>query len=96
VPDRLVATIDDQAIRLDWSAVPASDLAGYIVLRGEGAGDTLQPLTAAPVAETTYRDTTAVAGVAYTYAVAAVDRAGNRSEASNRQTIRRNGPRARQ
>ena len=35
-------------IDLSWTAVDAADLAGYIVLRGEGAGGTLQPLMATP------------------------------------------------
>jgi fibronectin type 3 domain-containing protein len=44
------------------------------------------PVTAAPITETTYRDTTAVPGVRYVYAVVAVDNATppNRSAPSNR------------
>ena len=49
------------------------DLGGYLVLRGAASGETLQPLTARPVLENTFRDTSAVPGVRYVYAVQAVD-----------------------
>jgi hypothetical protein len=88
-PDRLVAAIDGEAVVLSWGLVTAADLAGYLVLRAEAAGGTLAPLVTAPMADTTFRDTTAVSGTVYTYVVVAVDRAGNRSPASNAQTIRR-------
>ncbi len=51
------------------------DLAGYLVLRGEAPGDTLQPLTPAPIAATNFEDKTAKPGVRYAYAIVAVDRA---------------------
>ena len=63
------------AVNLIWEGSAAADLAGYIVLRGEAPGDTLRAITPAPITETTYRDTTAVPGVRYVYAVVAVDRA---------------------
>lgn len=74
------------AVNLIWEANTETDLAGYIVLRGEAPGDTLQAITTAPIRETTYRDTTAVPGVRYVYAVVAVDRATppNTSAQSNR------------
>lgn len=74
------------AVNLIWERNEDSDLAGYLVLRGEAPGDTLAPITAAPITETTYRDTTALPGVRYVYAVVAVDRATppNRSAESNR------------
>ena len=73
-----------------WSGTPsqAADLAGYVVLRGEGANGTLQPLTPAPIDATSYRDTTVRSGATYVYAVVAVDKAPpNISEPSNRQTV---------
>ena len=71
-------------ISLIWNASTEKDLAGYLVLRADAPGDKLQPLTPAPVKETTFRDTTVKAGVRYVYAVVAVDTAGNRSPESPR------------
>jgi fibronectin type 3 domain-containing protein len=72
-------------INLSWDANTEKDLAGYHVLRGEAPGDTLRPITTAPVAAATYRDETVTPGTRYVYAVVAVDRAGNQSPESNRQ-----------
>jgi hypothetical protein len=77
------------AVTVIWEAVDAADLAGYVVLRGEGASPALQPLVREPLNSTTYRDATAQTGVAYTYAVYAVDSAPtpNVSELSAREAI---------
>ena len=85
-PTGLVAFPGEGGIGLTWDAVTAADLAGYLVLRGEGADDTLRPITPEPLTATTFTDATARAGVRYTYAVLAVDRAtpANRSKESNR------------
>jgi hypothetical protein len=74
------------AITLTWSAVSVPDLAGYVVLRGEGPGDTLQPL-AEVVSATNYVDRQVQPGTIYRYAVRAVDNAPKRNESpeSNRQ-----------
>ena len=74
-PKGLSIVANPGAISLIWDANTESDLAGYIVLRGEVPGDKLQAITAAPIRETTYRDATAVPGVRYVYAIVAVDRA---------------------
>lgn len=63
------------AIDLRWDPNTEPDLAGYVVLRGEAPGDTLQALTAEPIREARYSDTTAKPGVRYVYAVVAVDKA---------------------
>jgi hypothetical protein len=86
-PDDLRAIPEDAAVTLTWNAVDAADLGGYLVLRGEGAGDTLTPLMTTPIAMTTYKDTTVARGTTYTYAVVAVDTAQNRSTPSNKQTV---------
>jgi hypothetical protein len=84
-PRALAVIAGSGAINLIWDANSERDLAGYLVLRGEAPGDTLQPITQEPVAAATYRDETVKPGVRYLYSVVAVDRAGNRSAESNRQ-----------
>ena len=73
VPEGLTAVGSDGAVSLIWQPNDEADLAGYLVLRGLPPGETLQPLTPAPVQGNTYRDTTAEPGVRYVYAVRAVD-----------------------
>ena len=72
-PEGLRAIGSDGAVGLTWQPNDEEDLAGYLVLRGVPPGETLQPLTARPVLENTFRDTSAVPGVRYVYAVRAVD-----------------------
>ena len=81
-PHGLRAVGTEGAISLIWDPSGEGDLAGYLVLRGSSP-DSLQPITPAPIQDTTFRDTVP-AGVRYFYAVAAVDKAGNRSEPSTR------------
>jgi hypothetical protein len=64
---------------LDWTPVEVPDLAGYRILRAEGAGAALQPLNTTLEETTGYADLTAKAGVDYIYVVVAVDKAGNLS-----------------
>ncbi len=84
-PTGLVAVGSGGGVSLIWEPVAAADLAGYLVLRGV-EGEALKPITETPVAEATYRDTSAQPGVMYTYAVVAVDAAtpANASPESNR------------
>jgi hypothetical protein len=74
-PRSLAAIAGAGVINLIWDANTETDLAGYIVLRGEAPGDRLLPLTPSPIRETTFRDTTVQTGVRYVYAVIAVDNA---------------------
>ena len=83
-PKALAAVAGAGGINLIWDANTDPDLAGYLVLRGDAPGDTLQPLMAQPIHETRYVDTTARPGTLYVYVVVAVDTAGNRSANSNR------------
>jgi len=73
-------------MNLGWDANTEPDLAGYLVLRGEAPGDTLQPLTPAPITATSYEDKTVKPGVRYAYVIIAVDNATppNRSAPSTR------------
>jgi hypothetical protein len=92
-PKNLAAIAGSGVINLIWDANTEGDLAGYIVLRGEAPGDTLQALTPEPVTVTSYRDESVTAGSRYVYVVVAVDRAtpqnvspqSNRAEETARQ-----------
>lgn len=85
-PQHLSAVAAPGTINLSWDANTEGDLAGYLVLRGEAPGDTLQPLTPSPIAATNFEDKTATPGVRYAYAIVAVDKAtpANRSAQSAR------------
>jgi hypothetical protein len=87
-PKQLASVSDEKGVNLIWEANTEPDLAGYIVLRGEGTGEMMTPLTTEPIHETSYRDSMVQPGHSYVYAVVAVDNAmpPNRSEESNRQT----------
>ena len=81
----MTAIPSDGAINLIWEPNTEKDLAGYLVLRGTAAAGTLEPITPAPIQETSFKDGVQP-GVAYVYAVKAVDRAGNESPLSARVT----------
>ena len=83
-PKGLAAVSGSGVVNLIWDPNTEGDVAGYLILRGEAPGDTLQPLTPQPIRETRYNDRTVRPGVAYVYAIVAVDRAGNRSAASSK------------
>jgi hypothetical protein len=74
-PRNLRAVAEEGAVSLVWDPNTEPDLAGYLVLRGDSAGGTLQPITPQPLKDATYRDTTVMPGVRYVYAVVAVDAA---------------------
>jgi hypothetical protein len=84
-PEGLVGVGSESAISLIWTANTEVDLAGYVVLRAIEPATQLTPVTPAPIADTNYRDTVP-AGSRVTYAVLAVDKAGNRSAPSDRIT----------
>ena len=88
-PTGLLAVAGDGGVDLVWSAVEVSDLAGYLVLRGEGPNGTLQRLTADPITATRYRDTTVTSGATYVYSVVALDASTppNLSAQSSRQVV---------
>lgn len=87
-PKGLAAVSGTGVVNLIWDPNTDADLGGYLVLRGEAPGDTLQPLTPQPIRETRYADRTAQPGTSYVYAIVAVDRATppNRSAPSNKVT----------
>ncbi|MBS1817425.1 MAG: hypothetical protein JSU08_05830 [Acidobacteria bacterium] len=77
-PDGLVSVASEGAVSLIWNANTERDLGGYIVLRAIAPATELTPVTPAPIPDTNFRDTVA-AGARVTYAVQAVDKAGNTS-----------------
>jgi hypothetical protein len=83
IPKELKAIPSEGAISLIWEPNTEKDIAGYIVLRGVEPAETLQPITPTPIVEASFRDGV-MPGVAYVYAVIAVDRAGNQSAPSAR------------
>lgn len=70
----------DKGVQLNWSAVSAPDLAGYLILR---SGNPVQP---GLVTGTQFLDPLTAEGT-YTYQVIAVDKAGNRSQPSAGKTV---------
>jgi hypothetical protein len=82
-PAGLQAIAGDGAISLIWDPSDAPDLAGYIVLRAVAPQVDPEPISQALTTDTTFRDTVP-AGARVSYAVQAVDQAGNRSPLSNR------------
>lgn len=83
-PKGLAAVASAAVINLIWDANTEADLAGYVILRGEATGATLQPLVREPIRDTRYADRTTQGNVRYVYVIVAVDKAGNRSAPSIR------------
>jgi hypothetical protein len=88
-PSNLRVIQEGSAITLNWTPVEAPDLAGYVVLRGDADGVSMQPLARDPVRETTFKDAGVQPGSTYTYSVYAVDNAPtpNVSQQSDRQVV---------
>jgi hypothetical protein len=81
-PRGLNAVATERAINLIWEGNAEPDLAGYYVWRATG-GQPLQQITPDPVTEASFFDGVQ-AGLRFTYAVQAVDKAGNTSPLSER------------
>lgn len=86
-PTSLAAVASEGAIHLIWEPSPSGDVAGYLVLRSRLPDDTLQPASGQPIPGTTFIDEGIRPGASYAYVVVAVDKAGNRSEGSNREEV---------
>ena len=72
-PANLTAVAGEGSISLIWEPNSDIDLGGYLVLRGEAGGATLQPLTETPIPDARYTDRDVKPGTRYVYAVVAVD-----------------------
>ena len=82
-PTGVTAVATEGSINLIWTPSPEADLAGYRVLRATGPDGELQPVTPDTIKESTFSDRVQP-GARYSYAVQAVDTAGNVSAASVR------------
>jgi hypothetical protein len=85
VPVGLQAIASEGAVNLIWEASLERDLAGYMVLRAIAPSTDLTRITESPIPTPTFSDTVP-SGSQVTYAVEAVDKAGNVSAASARVT----------
>jgi predicted small lipoprotein YifL len=83
-PRDLQAVPGESRIDLIWEPNNEKDLAGYVVLRATTPTGTLEPITPAPIQQSTFTDTVE-AGVRYWYAVRAIDKAGNAGPLSDRK-----------
>lgn len=90
-PTNLSANGITHAISLNWSAVGASDLAGYHVYRATSAGGPYSQLTGSLQAGTTYTDSVS-SGTVYYYVVTASDASGNESSNSNEASAEATAP----
>jgi hypothetical protein len=83
-PKAVTSVASGTAVSLIWDANAEADLAGYLILRAEGPDDKLAPLTASPITDASYVDTSVRRNRTYVYEVVAVDKVGNQSAPSNR------------
>ena len=79
-PTDLIAFTGDSKIKLQWTPSTNWDVASYNVYRRTNIGDFVE--IADGITETSYDDDTAVNGIIYHYAVAAVDLFDNESDLS--------------
>jgi len=86
-PASLTPLIETKAVRLIWPAVEAADLAGYKLYRseGQGHGNDIKDAGTIPLeggqifTATDFVDARVDLGIAYRYAVTAIDKSGNES-----------------
>jgi hypothetical protein len=91
-PGGLAGSAGDGNSFLFWNASAEADLAGYNLYRSRtAAGPYRNRVNAEPIRIPEYLDTAVDNGVNYTYAVTAVDRAGNESPLSNKVTVTLDG-----
>ncbi|MFI8180479.1 PA14 domain-containing protein [Actinacidiphila glaucinigra] len=86
-PTGLKAPPSGHAFTLAWTRGAEMDLAGYRVHRRTGTGAWTRISGSALVTTTGYRDLPAATGAKYSYAVSAVDKAGNDSGMSTAVTV---------
>jgi hypothetical protein len=89
-PVNLVATANAVSIRLDWTANPETDVAGYTIFRSDSVGGTYNTI-ARNVKSTSFVDNTTNEKKPYFYSIKAVDNSLNRSPYSNQVTATATG-----
>ncbi|MDA3835279.1 MAG: RICIN domain-containing protein [Spirochaetales bacterium] len=77
-PTNLLATANAESVRLDWTASPEEDVAGYTIFRSESAGGPYNTI-ARDVKSTAFVDNTRTETGQYFYVVKAVDKSLNSS-----------------
>jgi hypothetical protein len=77
-PTNLVATANAESVRLDWSASPETDVAGYNVFRAETTGGPYNTI-ARNITSTSFVDNTTTVSGQYFYTIKAIDKSLNRS-----------------
>ena len=84
-PMGLRATSNAATIDLTWNTVNEADVTGYLILRADATDGAPYDWNtiARNITDTTFIDNTVTAGSPYIYKVKAIDRAQNRSEASD-------------
>ena len=80
VPENLSAINANGIVKLNWNKIPDKDINMYRIYRSPLTGSSNQSL--AYVSDTTYNDSASSDGLAYTYAVSAIDSLGNESAKS--------------
>jgi predicted small lipoprotein YifL len=82
VPREPVTLVEPGRVRVVWRGSEAADLAGYKVYRldTKKAKAEYELLTATPITEVEYTDSTVKAGGTYAYRITAIDQLGNESE----------------
>lgn len=89
-PVNLIATANAVSIRLDWTANPETDVAGYTIFRSDSVGGTYNTI-ARNVKSTSFVDNTITEKKPYFYSIKAVDNSLNRSAYSNQVTATATG-----
>lgn len=89
-PSHLIATANAESVRLNWSASPEADVAGYTIFRSKTAGGPYQTI-ARQVKSSSFVDNTTTISGQYFYTLRAVDNSLNRSGYSNEASATTSG-----
>ena len=83
VPVNLVATANSESVRLDWSANPENDIAGYTIFRSDSEGGSYHTI-ARNVTSNSFVDNTCTIEGQYFYKIKTVDKSLNSSAFSEK------------